>query len=115
MNKAVEIDMTFEEDPGETIRLVAVVNDRGDLTSTQVYGFARDRAEEELVTYPFVLDRAGDDHYQIRWGYGDCTESALNFSSPAVALGQRVYRVDTYRTGSARFCYEITGTNDLVR
>jgi len=55
MNKAVEIDMTFEEDPGETIRLVAVVNDRGDLTSTQVYGFARQERCVHLALHHLLL------------------------------------------------------------
>ncbi|MCA0974406.1 hypothetical protein LCL99_07980 [Halomonas denitrificans] len=115
MNKAVEVDMTFEDDPSETIRLIAVIDEHGDLTSEQVYGYARDHAEEALVTYPFVLDRQSDDHYQIQWGYGDCTQSALNFSSPAVLLGQRVLRTDIYRHDSAQFAYEIVGIRDLVR
>ncbi|SFI24657.1 hypothetical protein [Modicisalibacter xianhensis] len=108
----VRIDLKYKADPKCVMRFVAVLNQDGRLQTDEMYGYANERSDpnEPLTLYPLILKDVSEEYrqYQAEWGYGDSTETVIDFLDRPLAEGQEVERVDLSEGIEERSVYIIT-------
>lgn len=111
-NQPVQIDLEYTADRKSVMRLVALIGQDGRLWSDEMYGYAKERADEKerLTLYPFVLiDMTGEHRwFQAEWGNDDPTATLIDFKGRPLAVGHEVERVDTFQGQDERSVYSIT-------
>jgi hypothetical protein len=108
----VRIDLEYKADRKCVMRFVVLVNRDGRLQTGEIYGYAKERSSpsESLTLYPLLLTDVTEEcrHYQAEWGYGDSTETTIDFLDRPLAEGQEIERVDTSEGVPERSVYTIT-------